>query len=70
MEVTNLLFAAVAVVSFILGRVITRQDALEMYKRGVSDGTYAMLKYLTPYLKDDYLDKTQEGKPVHPQNRL
>lgn len=64
MEVTNLLFAAVAIVSFILGRLTAGKDSLQLYKRGVSDGSYAMVKYLTPYLKDSYLDKVKEGKSV------
>ena len=68
MEVVNLLFAAVALVSFILGRLTVNKDHLDMYKRGVSDGTNAMFRYLTPYLKEEYLDKDKEGKFVRSQN--
>ena len=65
MDPTNLLFAAVSVVSFVIGKMTTKGDYVEQYKRGVQDGTSAMLRYLTPYLKEEYLDKDKEGKSVH-----
>lgn len=66
MDPTNLLFAAVSVVSFVIGKMTTKGDYVEQYKRGVQDGTSAMLKYLTPYIKEEFLNAPhKEGKSMH-----